>query len=191
MIKSKAEDGHDELVLINRVQGGDYAALEELYKLYSRPAFGLALRMLSNTESAEDTVHDAFLKFWKQPALYDPQRGRFLTWLLGVVHNLCIDQLRRKSRLNISLDREEGQQIVAVEDSDFEEEVWHGIRRGLIQQALGQLTPEQRNLIELAYFKGLTRQEIASKTGQPLSTVKNHIRVGLNRLKAIMETFEV
>ena len=188
-----AERERDGL-LVARVREGDYRAIEELYTRYSRQTYGLALRILNNSESAEDAVQDAFLRFWRQPASFDPERGRFITWLLSVVHNLCIDQVRRKRHQTVSLDQEETQQQInylADNSTPVEEEVWLGMQRTVIHQALTNLPQEQRSLIEMAFFKGLTHMEIASSTGQPLGTVKSRIRQGLMKLKGLMSSFEI
>jgi RNA polymerase sigma-70 factor, ECF subfamily len=194
----KNEGGKEELsaehLLVARVQTGDFTALEELYNRYSRAAFGLAYKVLNNSESAEDAVHDAFLRFWKQPENYDPKRGRFVTWLLSVVHNLCIDFLRRKQQSVLSLDQNNTQDYVAEladQTLDVEEEVWLGMQRKIVRQALGDLPDEQRFVIELAFFKGLTHQEIADHTGQPLGTVKSRIRQGLKKLKDFLQGLEL
>ncbi len=198
-MQAKTNDGGntdrtDERILIAKVQSGDFLAVEELYLRYSRQAFGLALRILKSSEAAEDAVQDAFLRFWKQPANYDPERGRFATWLLSVVHNLCIDQLRRKRQNTVSLDQEETQEhlnYLADGSVPVDEEVWMGMQRRAIEQALGNLPSEQKAVIELAFFKGLTHNEIAAETGQPLGTVKSRIRQGLIKLKGLMQGLEL
>lgn len=180
---------NDEARLVREVQAGNFLALEQLYERYSRQSYGLALKILTNPEAAEDIIQEAFLKFWKQPGSFDPQRGRFATWLLSVVHNLCIDQLRRKRATAVSLDQEEGlEQVANIPDNSasVEEEVWLGMQRNLVQKALGNLPPEQRVVIELAYYKGLTQQEIAVQTGLPLGTVKSRVRQGLLKLRDLM-----
>lgn len=182
-----------EQALLSRVQTGDFAAVEELYGRYSRQAFGLALKILSNPEAAEDAVQDAFLRFWKQPKSFDPNRGRFGTWLLSVVHNLCIDQLRRKRNKAVSIDQQEAQErlnYMADEQVAVEEEVWLGMQRTVIIKAMSNLPPEQQRVIELAFFNGLTHQEIAQETGQPLGTVKSRIRQGLMKLKGLVKEIE-
>jgi RNA polymerase sigma-70 factor (ECF subfamily) len=186
-------DRSNEQKIVARVKSGDFTAIEELYERYSRQAFGLALKILNSSESAEDAVQDAFLRFWKQPDNFDPQRGRFATWLLSVVHNLCIDQIRRKRPNVVSLDQEETQErlnYLADDSFPLEEEVWLKIQRKAIAQAMSQLPPEQRGMIELAFFKGLTHNEIALQTGQPLGTVKSRIRQGLIKLKNLMQDVE-
>jgi RNA polymerase sigma-70 factor (ECF subfamily) len=183
-----------ERKLVARVQGGDFAALEELYHLYNRAAFGLAVKILRNSEAAEDAVHDAFLRFWKQPDNFDAKRGKFVTWLLSVVHNLCIDQLRRKYQSDVSLDQSQTQDYVtqiADQSLDVEEEVWLTMQRKIVRQAVDSLSSEQRYVVELAFFKGLTHQEIADQTGQPLGTVKSRIRQGLKKLKELIQPLEV
>lgn len=180
---------NDEARLVREVQAGNFLALEQLYERYSRQSYGLALKILTNPEAAEDIIQEAFLKFWKHPGSFDPQRGRFATWLLSVVHNLCIDQLRRKRAAAVSLDQEEGlEQVANIPDNSasVEEEVWLGMQRNLVQQALGNLPTEQRVVIELAYYKGLTQQEIAVQTGLPLGTVKSRVRQGLLKLRDLM-----
>jgi RNA polymerase sigma-70 factor, ECF subfamily len=182
---------NEERLLVAKVQSGDFEALELLYERYSRQAFGLALKILNATEAAEDAVQDAFLRFWKQPGSFDPARGRFATWLMSVVHNLCIDQIRRRRSTVVSLDREESQEQVAnvIDDSTpVEEEVWLGMQRNIIQSVLSRLPAEQRAVIELAYFKGMTHQEIAEQTGQPLGTIKSRIRHGLLKLRDLVKS---
>lgn len=192
--KSGNPEPDEEVILVRRVQSGDFVAIEQLYERYSRQTFGLALKILNNSEAAEDAIQEAFLRFWKQPNSYDPERGRFITWLLSVVHNLCIDQLRRKRHNVVSLDQQETQEhlnYLADDKVAVEDEVWLGMQRVAIQQALSTLPVEQRSVIELAFFKGLTHNEIAAETGQPLGTVKSRIRQGLLKLKGLMKAIEV
>lgn len=182
-----------EQTLVSRVQTGDFAAVEELYGRYSRQAFGLALKILNSNEAAEDAVQDAFLRFWKQPKSFDSSRGRFSTWLLSVVHNLCIDQIRRKRNKAVSIDQQEAQEhlnYMADEQVAIEEEVWLGMQRTVIRKAMNDLPLEQRRVIELAFFKGLTHQEIAQETSQPLGTVKSRIRQGLMKLKGLVKDID-
>jgi RNA polymerase sigma-70 factor (ECF subfamily) len=191
--ENQPSDQEYEQNLIARVQTGDFAAVEELYSRYSRQAFGLALKILNSNEAAEDAVQDAFLRFWKQPRNFDANRGRFSTWLLSVVHNLCIDQLRRKRNKAVSIDQQEAQEhlnYLADDQTPIEEEVWQGMQRTAIRKALDNLPVEQRKVIEMAFFNGLTHQEIATATGQPLGTIKSRIRQGLMKLKGLIKEIE-
>lgn len=180
---------NNEPLLLSKVQAGDFVALEELYQLYSRQAFGLALRIIGNYEAAEDVVQEVFVRFRKQPSSYNPARGRFVTWLLSVVRNACIDQLRRKNQHHLSLDFAEadGQlNQLAAGRTSVEEEVWLKVQREAIRLALQKLPPEQAQMVDLAFFKGLPHQEIAITTGQPLGTVKSRTRQGLLKLKDLL-----
>ncbi len=184
------DNSSDDLIL-QRLRAGDYEAVEEIYKRYSRVAFSLALRLLNDAGAAEDIVQEVILKVWRNPDSYDSNRGRFPTWLMSVVHNQCIDQLRKKRLTNVSLDQEETQErlnYLADNNPAPEEEVWVKMRKDLVRQVLDKLPQEQRRLIELAFFGGYTHQEIASQTGQPLGTVKSRIRQGLLRLKSLLES---
>lgn len=183
----------DEL-LLNRIRSGEFEAVEELYNQYSRIAFALALRILSDPGAAEDAVQEVFLRVWRQPDSYDASRGRFATWLMSVVHNQCIDQLRKRRRPVVSLDQEESQErlnYLAEKAPGLEEEVWTKLKRQTIRQALDLLPEEQRKLIELAFFGGYTHSEIADSTGQPLGTVKSRIRQGLLKLKVILQNLQL
>jgi RNA polymerase sigma-70 factor (ECF subfamily) len=177
-----------------RIKNGEYAILEELYDRYNRQAFNLALKMLRDPQAAEDLVQEAFLRVWQQSESYDPARGRFNTWLLSVVHNMCIDQLRKKRLRAVSLDQDEAQQWVpylADTQEGPEEEVWVKQKRETIQRNLSTLPSEQRELLELAFFGGYSHSQIAAKTGRTLGTVKYRIRQALIRLHTCTELFQL
>ncbi len=187
-------EGNNDERLLQRIKNGDFDAVEELYNQYSRLAFALALRILNDPGAAEDAVQEVFLRVWKQPNSYDPARGRFPTWLMSVVHNQCIDQLRKRRHQGLSLDQEESQErlnYLAEKAPALEEEVWSKMKRDTIRKALEWLPDEQRKLIELAFFGGYTHNEIAIHTGQPLGTVKSRIRQGLLKLKNILNNMQL
>ncbi len=164
-------------------------SLEALYECYSQPAFGLALRMLENSQAAEDTVHEAFLQLCKKPDSFDPQRDRFGSWFLTVVHHLCIDQLKSKRRFSISLDQPEVKENLCIATTfsvDIEEQSYLNSQRSAVHSALSGLSVEQRRAIEMAYFKGMTHQQIAEHTGEPLGTIKSRIRQSLLKLRSLM-----
>ncbi len=156
--------------------------MEELYLRYSYQAFGLALKILHNPQAAEDAVQDAFIKVWQKSETFDPSKGSFTTWLMQVVHNLSIDQLRKKRILAISLDQSEKNEMfsyLADSGEGPEEEAWLKQKRETIKQKLLLLNNRQRELIEMAFFGGFTHHQIALRTGLPLGTVKSGIRQGL------------
>lgn len=186
--------------LARLVAGGEAKALETLYDRYSRQAIGLAYRITGQAELAEEVAHEAFLKFWERPDMFQPGRSRFVTWLLSVVHHRAINERRRSSfRLNVSADRPvadgssegaEGATLLGVlsdEGPEPHELVWAQVQREAVRQALEQLSYPQRRVIEMAYFKGLNQREIAQELGEPLGTIKTRIRLGMQKLRAILD----
>ena len=165
----------------------NFNKVEELYHLYKQLAFGLALKILKNKESAEDATHEAFLRLLRNQTSYDPTKGAFPKWFLTVVYNICIDQIRKNSNRHLfSFEHPQIEpQINYLVDlhRPVDEQVWLKMQQINIQNALNKLPVRQREFIELAFFKGLSHSRIACLTGQPLGTVKCQIRQGLLRLK--------
>jgi len=188
------EDSERSEYSLSKIKDGENAVLEELYGRYSRLAFGLALKMLHDPQAAEDLVQEAFVRVWQQAGSFDPKRGRFASWFLSVVHNLCIDQLRKKRLIAISLDRDEAHKwvsYIADKSEGPEEEVWVRQKRETIKRNLLGLPQEQRELIELAFFGGYSHSQIATHTGRTLGTVKYRIRQGLLKLTNNTELFSL
>jgi RNA polymerase sigma-70 factor (ECF subfamily) len=158
-------------------------ALEALYQRHCRPALGLALRMLGDREAAEEVVQEAFLALWRYARTYQPARGSVRSWLLGIVHHRAIDRLRGRPAV-APLPDELGPDPGAPD-------VWtlaaQQLDRQEIQRALAALPPDQREAIELAYFAGFTHQQIASTLQLPLGTVKGRLRLGLGRLRGLLQ----
>ena len=176
--------------LVVRVANGDASALEALYDRYVRQCFGLALRLLGETALAEEVVQEVFLKVWTQPGSYSAQKGKFVSWLLSLVHHRCIDELRRRSRTEVTIEDTGSGGVLDTQadpDPDPGEQVWIGEQRRAVREALDKISPSQRQVIELAYFRGLTQSEIAAKLNQPLGTVKTRVRMGLQSLRALLE----
>lgn len=171
----------ESVLLMAQIAAGDTAALGRLYDLFSSLAYGLAQRMLGDAALAQDAVQEAFLAVWRHAQQFDPQRGTLRAWLLTVVHHRCITVLRgrRSSALEDPLDEES-----AVTGSD---EVWERVARGLdaldIQRAMTGLPEEQREVVRLAYFVGLTHPQIAAQLDVPLGTVKGRMRLALRKLR--------
>jgi RNA polymerase sigma-70 factor, ECF subfamily len=165
------------------LQRGEPRAVEALYDRYSRLAFGLASRMITDRAAAEDVVQDAFLRVWRNANTYDPTRGSLRSWLLSIVHHRAIDQLRRSAgrQTDAPLDAMERltPEAFAVESTDAD--------RIEIRNGLAALPEAQRQTLELAYFGGLTHVEIALKTGVPLGTVKGRMRMGLEKLRSHLQ----
>ncbi|MFA7248237.1 MAG: sigma-70 family RNA polymerase sigma factor [Dehalococcoidia bacterium] len=172
---------------------GDLAALESLYDRYSTLVYSVSLRVLRDTHLAEDVVQEVFLRLWRQPSSYDPARGRFISWLMSVTRNRSLDELRRVTRRMRSEEAEDddrGHEIAAVGHLDDPQvELTMAEVRTAVRAAMTRLPPAQRQVIELAYFEGLTHVEIAGRTGDPLGTVKTRVRLGMRKLRESLAEF--
>jgi RNA polymerase sigma-70 factor (ECF subfamily) len=177
----------DEDVLAS-VQGRDDGAFAELYDRYGRLAFGLAYRILGERGVAEDVVQEAFLAVWRRAGSYRVERGSVRGWLMSIVHNAAIDRRRgrfKREQADVALD-----DLAFMLETDAEDTfaaVAEGIVAEQVRRALAGLPDEQRQAIELAYFGGLTQQEIATRTGTPLGTVKSRLRLGLHKLRGLLQ----
>jgi len=144
--------------LVARIAQGDASALEQLYDRYVRQCFGLALRMLGESALAEEVVQEVFLKLWTNPGSYSNQKGKFVSWLLSLIHHRCIDELRKKSRTNVTLEEGDTANVLNTEpDPALEpaDQVWVMEQQRAVRQALAQIPENQRQVLELAYYRGL------------------------------------
>ena len=167
----------------------DVGALETLYDRYSTFVFSVALRVLSDRGLAEDIVQEVFLQLWRRPTSYDAAHGRFISWLASVARNRSIDELRRRSRrMRIEEPGEDVAEAIASDDrtSDPAREAELGEERAAVRAAMQALPPEQRRVLQLAYFGGLTQVEIARHTESPLGTVKTRMRLGMQKLRLLL-----
>lgn len=174
--------------LIASVAAGDSHALEQLYGRYSRVVYGLSLRILNNPEHAEDVVQETFWRVWRRAATFQNSSGQFAPWLFGIARNLCIDELRRRQSRPAAQPVEE-QVFLAIPDLQpgIDELTWEAERRRLITSALSELPADQRQVIELAYFAGLSQREIAEQLDNPLGTFKTRVRLALQKLKGLLQ----
>jgi RNA polymerase sigma-70 factor (ECF subfamily) len=158
-------------------------AFEVIYDRHADAAFSLAYRMCAQRALAEDVVQEAFLSLWRSRARYERQRGSVRTWVLGIVHNRAIDALRRRNVRDRGVVVEEGleERLVAPERTDLEVARREESRE--IRDALDQLPDEQSRVIELAYFGGMTQNQIASMLDTPVGTVKGRMRLGLAKMR--------
>jgi RNA polymerase sigma factor (sigma-70 family) len=164
--------------VLERVASGELDALEELYDRYRTMAYSIALRITTDAALAEDVVQDAFLGAWRNANRYLEGRGSVKTWLLSIVHHRAVDAVRRR-RPTTELPDGETTPPTALTIPDIWPEVAGRLDRESVRSALGVLSDVQREALELAYFGGLTQQEIATRTGTPLGTVKSRMRLGL------------
>lgn len=178
-----ANEPSDEAV-IAAVAGGDHDALGVLYDRYQRLALAVAYRVLNDHGTAEDVVHDAFLTIWRRGGTFNAARGNARAWLMTVVRNAAIDRRRgRHARALQDTPLDDVAFLLATEREDIFTTVVAGVEAERVREALTQLPAEQREAIELAYFRGLTQHEIAAQTGAALGTVKGRMRLGLQKMR--------
>jgi RNA polymerase sigma-70 factor (ECF subfamily) len=169
--------------LMALVRDGEPHAFEVIFDRHSSAAFSLAYRMCGRRAMAEDVVQEAFVSLWRSGARYDRRRGSVRNWVLGVVHNRAIDAFRRglvRESRNIS-DEGIADRLPAAEHTDLEVARREEARN--VRLALGELPPEQRQVIELAYFGGFTHLQIAEMLALPAGTVKGRMRLGLTKMR--------
>ncbi|WP_189093187.1 RNA polymerase sigma factor [Deinococcus ruber] len=178
----------DDTALLARFVQRDQLALATLYDRYSGAAYGLALQVLRDQSAAQETVHDAFMKLWERPALFDPARAAFSTFLLTIVRNAAISRLRGV-RFTQSLEDEEGQPLpFADERVNLPERAEEQAQSSRIVAALATLKPVQRETVERAFYRGESREEIAEAMAVPVGTVKSRLKYALDRLRGLLES---
>jgi RNA polymerase sigma-70 factor, ECF subfamily len=160
------------------------AALSALYDRYSRTVFGVGVKLLGDRSSAEELVQEVFLKVWRSSHTFDSSRGSFSTWLYRVTRNLASDYYRKRTR-RVNLVSDKDSFISATRDSspgpqEIVDDSWLSWR---ISRALEELDASHREVIELAYYQGLSQREISRRTGVPLGTVKTRTTSALKRLR--------
>ena len=178
--------------LVAAIARGEVDALERLYDRYGALVFSVSVRVLHDHHLAEDVVQEVFHRLWRQPTSFDSGRGRFISWMMSVTRNRALDELRRRNRRFRSEERDEDsdREFVSVDRFDDPEVgAVLGEMRTAVRAALARLPAAQREVIELAYFGGLTQQEIAERTGDPLGTVKTRIRIGMRRLRVALAEY--
>jgi len=179
-VRPGAAEGDADMV--ERLKGGDPQALAEIYDRYGRAAYSLILHVVRDAAIAEDVVQETFLRVWNHARGFDAERGAFGPWLLCVARSRAIDYLRSAS----------GRERNAVEWEELdhpslyiytEHDILASDNARVVRAALLKLAPQQREVIELAYFGGLTQAEMAERLGQPLGTVKTWVRTALKNLR--------
>ncbi len=178
-------------VLASRAARGDSAALEALYDRHASTVLGLALKIIADRAAAEDILQETFWRVWKSADTFQPQRGSFTSWLFRITRNLAIDMYRRRSvRPQAVPDGEAGESFLDQTpdpDMDVANQAQAAIENKQVRIAMGSLSGVQRQVIELAYFHGMTRQEIAEATGEALGTIHTRARLALQKLREELE----
>ena len=171
----------DDVQLVNRVAKGDEHAFLTIYDYYVGRVHALTLRILGDPMLAEEATQDTFLKLWSRAHLYLADRGSLLIWLLTIARRTALDRLRLEGRrpiLSDSNDPADAWQTIPDGNSLSEESHWRSL-----SFAVQALSPEHRQLIELAYYQGLSQSEIAEVLGWPLGTVKTRLRAAMEHLR--------
>jgi RNA polymerase sigma-70 factor (ECF subfamily) len=171
-------DAAEEMRLVARVRTGDQQALAELYDRYSSVVYAVALRVLQDAAAAEDVLQDIFLRLWRNPDAFDASRGSLAAWLAVIARHRSIDRLRQR-RPETDIEK-----CVITSSADLRDQTERSLVIEKVRSALGEMNPDQRKALEMAFFQGLTHVEIAEKTGEPLGTIKTRIRSALRQLRA-------
>ena len=172
--------------LMELVGAGEVRAFEVVFDRHAGPAYSLAYRMSGSRALAEDIVQDAFLSLWRSGTGYDRSRGSVRSWVLSAVHNRAVDALRRKGAKSGRDVSDEGiaERLSAPDSTDVQVEQRDQARR--VRGALGTLPDDQRQVIELAYFGGLSHTQIAEVLDLPPGTVKGRMRLGLSKMRSAL-----
>jgi RNA polymerase sigma-70 factor (ECF subfamily) len=179
--ESELAPSTDDGFLLTRVQRGDEAAMATLFDRYSRVVYSVALRVLRDPAAAEDVLQDIFMQIWRKPDSFVSTRGSLGGWLAVVARNRSIDSLRRRKPQD-SVD-----DIALASPYNLADEAERSVMTERARSVMTGLPPEQRKVVEMAFFDGLTHSEIAELTGDPLGTVKTRIRTALLVLRKAMQ----
>lgn len=177
-----AEPDLTDSELLRRVGNGDGGAFETLYRRYARPVFGLALRRLGDRTRAEDAVQDTFTSVWRSASTYRPERGPGAPWLYAVARNAIVDGAR--TRVEPLIGETKDEPAPEIGPPERAEQHWTAWR---VHRAMEELPRNERIVLELAYWRGLSQSEIAARLGIPLGTVKTRTRSGLRRLADLLD----
>ncbi|MBK9123716.1 MAG: sigma-70 family RNA polymerase sigma factor [Chloroflexi bacterium] len=166
--------------LLKRMAHGDDSALAVLFAQYSTRVYSLVVCVLQDEALAQEATQDTFMKVWNNPQAWDPSKGQFHSWLLTLARYTAIDRLRKEIRAN-------GRDVALYDEIEAErDESAATVEAGELLALLNALPVEQRDVIRLAYFRGLKHSELAARLNLPLGTVKTRLRLGLHKLRAML-----
>jgi RNA polymerase sigma-70 factor (ECF subfamily) len=183
--------GSGDGALVRRMAAGDESALGLLYDRWSPLLHSVARRIVADPDDAEEVLEEAFWQAWRQAARYEEGRGGVSTWLTMIVRSRALDRVRARGRLREERWENIPEPIAGDADGAVSPDAAaeQDEQRRLIAAAVAQLPPEQRETVELAYFRGMSHSEIAAKLGQPLGTVKTRARLALQKLRESLVVF--
>lgn len=175
---------YTEQELVSLLRNRDNKAYAYLYDNYASALYSIVLQILNDTELANDVVQEVFVNIWRRIEQYEPAKGRLFTWMMNIARNASIDTLRSRSYQNSRKNQSIGND---VDNIDVKDVIQPGVDTIGLRKMLEKLKEEQRVLIELAYFKGYTHEEIAEIQNIPLGTVKTRIRNALIQLRGLLK----
>jgi len=174
---SELKGGLTDAAVLSGIRAGDESAMSALYDRYSSIVYSVAMRVLGDTGTAEDVLQEVFLQLWRKPSLFDSSRGSLGPWLAVIARHRAIDLLRKRRP------ETDVEDVVISVEPDMAGEAERARTMEKVRGTLGAMPSAQRQALEMAYFEGLSHSEIASKTGEPLGTIKTRIRSGLLALR--------
>jgi RNA polymerase sigma-70 factor (ECF subfamily) len=181
---TQAGSNADDIALIQRMREADETALGALYDRWMRALYSLVFHLLKDANDAEDVVEETFWQAWRKASSYEPSKGAVSTWLLTIGRRKALDRIRSKKRQKEEpIEREQSFADLASTGKDPLQDVEGKELREQVRNALRELPDEQREVLELGYFKGMSQSEIADATGQPLGTVKTRMRLAMQKLR--------
>ncbi len=177
-------DQSSDLLSMGRLQAGDRGALAELYDRHSPVMYGVAVRILQNRNEAEDVLQEAWMQAWKQRGSFDPTRGNVPAWLVTIARTRALDRRRRqvsRNRAETQAPADPMRPVPAPDETTAQSKL-----KDQLARALAALEPKQRQVLEIAYFEGLSQSEIAARLDAPLGSVKFWARQGLLQLRELV-----
>jgi RNA polymerase sigma-70 factor (ECF subfamily) len=175
--------------LIRLIAGTQENALSELYDRYSRLVYSIALNTLGDAERAEEVTQDVFERVWEKASTYSPDAGRVINWLTSIARHRSIDMFRqnRSHHEHLEVSWQDAEAIVISDGNNTEWEAYLEQRQQHIRWAVAQLPPDQKRALGMAFFLGYSHQEIADTLHEPLGTIKTRIRLGLQKLRYLLQ----
>lgn len=171
---------------MKRIRNGDQTALRMLYDQYGGAVYSVAYRVLGDHPRSEEITQDVFLRVWGNADLWQARKGKLSSWLMTIARNAAIDRVRKdQRRVDVASTPVDDMPERYIEEQDISRHLWQNGRT--LRALIAQLPPEQAEPIELAFFGGMTHQDIADTQAIPLGTVKTRIRLGLQKLRAMWE----
>jgi RNA polymerase sigma-70 factor (ECF subfamily) len=185
-----ALDLERDIELLRRIGNGDCTAFASFYDQYSGLLFSIAVKVLNDTKEAEDVLQEVFMQIWNKADAYNPLLGKPASWAVTLTRNKAIDRIRASQRRSKLMEQATVEANVSPDLSPSANEKLHGKENAeMIRSVVAALPPDQRRAIELAFFTGLTQDEIAKNLQEPLGTIKARIRRGMLKLREKLEGF--